>query len=840
METMAHSQKSVEDLFEAALARPPEERVVFLDGVCRDAPDVRKLVEMLLRAEEQAGSFLETPLLSPHDPLPPKPCATFEPGCVICDRFQVHRFIARGGMGEVYEAWDSELRERVAIKTIRPDLAEDPEVLDRFRREVKQARAISHPNICRIHELFCHVPESGARVWFLSMEFLDGFTLSEHINHLGPVKPALALDLVEQIVSGLKAAHGLGVIHRDLKSGNIMLVNSSTGRLRAVITDFGLALNVLYRDGGLSEPGGQGTPAYMAPEQTKTGEVSTLADEYALGVIMCEMVTGSRPTRNDVSKARPQLQAAVARSAGARWSRVVLRCLEQDPQNRYGKLDEIVPALRPVERSRHTRVWVGLAAAMVVLILGVLWYWSRPAPPPTSLAVLPLENHTGDSSLDYVGAGITEALTDDLARMPSLQVAAGSIARRYQGPQVDPIFAGKQMHVGSVLSGSIESSRGKLKAPIEVIDVSTGREVWGQTYETKSADFADLQHQISTDVAYRLQVHVDPSTTARLKRQYSTNPQTYNSYLKGRFQLGKRSPEALREAVVDFQRALTADPHYAPAYAGLADCYSLLAFYGLEKPKPVLEEAIQAAQQALDLDSTLGEAYSSRALARTLLNFDWQGAEDDYKRAIELNPTYLQAHTSYALLLLAPQGRLAEARAQMAYAQAADPDSFLTTVGQAMLEQYAGNYDRSIEVLQPHLHDFGELEPAIEILAVDYLAKRNPAKAIQILTASPTTPESAYTRETMLAAAYALAGETAKAEEVARQVELHLNEGHSLGYDSAVLYAALNDHNKALDMLQYAFDKRESNLVWVNVDPLLISLRSEPRFHSLIAEMNLQ
>src|SRR5215469_4500065 len=266
METMADSQQLVEELFEAALARPPAERSAWLDDACPDSPEVRHLVKMLLLADEQAGSFLQTPLLSPSDTAPHQSAPTFEHGTTVAGRFHIHRFIARGGMGEVYEAWDSELRERVAIKTIRSELAQTPEVIDRFRREVKQARAISHPNVCRIHELFCDVSASGARVWFLSMEFLDGCTLSEQIRHDGPVKPALAFNLLQQIVSGLNAAHANGVIHRDLKTGNIMLVSGALGHLRAVITDFGLATNVLRREGGLLELGGQGTPEFMAPE----------------------------------------------------------------------------------------------------------------------------------------------------------------------------------------------------------------------------------------------------------------------------------------------------------------------------------------------------------------------------------------------------------------------------------------------------------------------------------------------------------------------------------------------------------------------------------------------
>src|ERR1700761_5593123 len=220
---------------------------------------------MLLLADQQAGNFLETPLLSSSHAAAQESTPTLELGSTVAGRFQIHRFIASGGMGEVYEAWDSELRERVAIKTIRPDLAQSNAVLERFKREVKQARGISHPNVCRIHELFSHDLGPMSRTWFLSMEFLEGVTLSDHIRHHGPMEPEAAFELVEQIVNGLVAAHDLGVIHRDFKTSNVMLVSPGPGRLRAVITDFGLALNVLGPREGFREPGGQGTPDFMAP-----------------------------------------------------------------------------------------------------------------------------------------------------------------------------------------------------------------------------------------------------------------------------------------------------------------------------------------------------------------------------------------------------------------------------------------------------------------------------------------------------------------------------------------------------------------------------------------------
>ncbi len=854
---MGDRRNDIDEVFGAALPRPPEERAALPASTCDDGPIVKDLVERLLAVDQRAASLLRDPTVDPSyadvtvavpaaEPLVLQPTfdgirSGFRIGAIIASRFRINRFIAGGGMGEVYEAWDLELKERVALKTIRPDLAGNPRVLERFRREVKQARAISHPNVCRVHELFCEEVTPDAKVWFLSMEYLEGFPLSESIRHNGRLQPGVALSLLEQIISGLKAAHRLGVVHRDLKTGNIMLVNAGPGELRAVITDFGLAINVLYADRVLAEPGGQGTPAFMAPEQRHTGEVTWLADQYALGVIASEMLTGSRPvwSEHDNDKAdrgRPTLAAPV----DARWSKVIHRCLAYRPEDRFASLDQILAVLRPAESSAKSWAWAAAVAAL--LIAAALSYreFTRHAAPPTSLAVLPLQNQTGDPNLEYLGAGITEALTNDLAQMPGLQVAAATVARRFRGPDVDPTAAGKGMHVVSLVSGSVEDGGGKLRVPIELVDANTGRQMWGQTYESAYPDVAGLQHQVSTDVAYHLQIRLSADATARLKRQYSTNASTYDAYLKGRYQLARRSPDALREAVTDFQRALVSDPKYAPAYAGLADCYSLLAFYGLEKARPLLENAMQDSQEALRLDSTLGEAYTSRALARTLLNFDWAGAEEDYKRSIALNPTYLQAHTWYALLLLLPQSRQAEARAQLAYVRAMDPDAPMTLVGFGMLDYFSGHSQELIHTLLPRASSGTSFEPLIEVLAEGYLDRNSTRQALQLLQTAPADADAAVSRQALLAVTYAKAGQQDRATEALQTLLRSVGKGAPLHYEAAVAYTALGDHQHALKMLDLAFAEREPEVVFLNVTPLLAALHGEREFVSLVGQMKLQ
>jgi len=833
--------EKMQKIFEEALTVPETERRALVHDRCEGDPELEMEVIRLLGANETTNSFLEAPAMNLLGYLGGRGEAySFTPGSLIANRFEILRFLDRGGMGEVYEAWDLELKERVALKTVRPEIASSTEVLERFKREVKQARGISHPNVCRVHELFSHEPNPKVKIWFLSMEFLEGVTLSDYIRHHGPMDTASAFELVEQMVHGLIAAHALGVIHRDFKTSNVMLVSPGPKQLRAVITDFGLALNVLGPRDGLREPGGQGTPDFMAPEQKETGEVTFLADQYALGVVICEVLTGSRPTRNEdgvaSTKSFVKLPAGIL---NPRWKRVILRCLQRRPEDRFKRMEEVLTALAPRKRSARTWAWTAAAVLPLVAIVG-MWYSFGSRTPAASLAVLPLKNHTGDSTLDYLGAGISEALTNDLSRMPGLQVTAESVAGRYRGDDVDPRSAGRSLHVRSVVGGSVAEPNGTLSVPIELIDVKTGHQVWGQTYEGSPSHVADLQHEISTDVAYRLKIKLDVDTQARLKRQYSTNSLTYDSYLKGRFHLAQRSPDALQEAINDFQRALDRDSQYAPAYAGLADCYSLLAYYGLQEPIPLLTKAMAASQQALELDSTLGEAYTSRAFARTFLNFDWQGAEEDYKRAIELNPNYLAAHTWYGLMLLTPQSRRAEAAAQLAYTRTSDPDSLVTIASLATMNYLAGNFDKSIDLIEPQIRSKPPFEPAFQVLADDYLAKNMNERVIGLLEADSLPQEIVRQRAVPLGIAYARTGMKPKAYAKLKIVESSVREGYFLSYEAAGLYTALNDHQRALDMLELAFARRESNLVFLNVDPLIAPLRSEPRFIKLLGLMNMR
>ena len=298
-----------------------------------------------------------------HGQQPSEPSHSFTVGEIVAGRFEILRFINSGGMGEVYEGWDSVLRERVALKTIRYEIASSPFVIEHFKREVKQARVISQVNVCRVYEVFSHTQSTGEQIWFLTMELLEGETLSRRLHRQGPIPPDQALELIDQMVAGLAAAHDLGVVHRDFKSSNVMLVKRKTGGTRAVITDFGLARNVSTELGNRPEAPGVGTLQYMAPEQEREGQVGFASDQYALGVVMFEMLTGQRPSR----------PCAAGRvlwpSAGLdpRWQAAINRCLAYRPEDRFKHVRDVVSALNPERRTKSN--WITAAGFVVTAIL---------------------------------------------------------------------------------------------------------------------------------------------------------------------------------------------------------------------------------------------------------------------------------------------------------------------------------------------------------------------------------------------------------------------------------------------------------------------------------------
>ncbi len=368
----------VKRVFEEAADLLPEDQAEFVRSRSDGDGEVEAEVLRLLGAHSSSAAFLEVPAADLHTCLGPQADEPSLPvGMVVAKRFEILRFLNRGGMGEVYEAWDAELKERIALKTIRAGIASRMEVIERFKREVKHAREISHPNICRVHELFSDEVRPGHRMWFLSMELLLGPTLLDLIRTDGPLKTPLAMSVTRQMVSGLSAAHALGLVHRDFKSSNVILLQGATSQTRAVITDFGLALRVLEPADGITEPGGMGTPGYIAPEQERHGEVGPLADQYSLGAVLCEMLTGSLPRWSKPERATQKETLDLPEHRfPPRWEAVIQRCLQRDPKDRFPTIESVSRALAP-PGLLGTPWRIAAALVLLTLLAGGGLFWLR-------------------------------------------------------------------------------------------------------------------------------------------------------------------------------------------------------------------------------------------------------------------------------------------------------------------------------------------------------------------------------------------------------------------------------------------------------------------------------
>lgn len=821
------------------------------------------------------------------------------PDQILCGRFKVLSCLGQGGMGQVYEALDLELGEIIAIKTISSQIAESPGSIARFKREVYAARKITHPNVCRTFDLETHtatgtVPgEPQGTVIFLTMELLEGETLAQRIHRAGPLPSDQVHVLATQVALALGAAHGAGIIHCDLKPANIFLTGSDS-KLRAVVTDFGIArVNPLYDRTAVSGSGSPaaatlageilGTPDYMAPEQFQTRQSTTATDLYSFGLVVYEALTGVRglsetPT---VENVRSNLLTASNASEGKRppipleWSVLIANCLQIDPQRRFNKVQQVLDALAEIPGPAYSGapsgsrrldwvaevpstgsaqtggkgnglLWLILAGAAFVLVLvgllfhyGELGFSSRSVSDVRSVAVLPLVNRGNDPQAAAMGESMADDLTNDLAQVSGVKVPAESAVRSL-GKLDDIREAGRQLKVDAVVSGSIAKTPDGFRLDVNLVDANTGAQIWGQSYNSKPADFAALEADIAEEVAFRLQLQADGSTTAKARQSRSTNPAAEAAYQKGEAALAEHTPEGFARAIDSFQQAIDADPKNADAMAELAHAYSLMAYnYNRpEEPLALLNQAEQTARRALQLDSTSAEAYSSLAEVEVLKDFNWNAAEKDYKRAIELDPGYLPAHVSYALHLLTPLGRFAEARAQYAYAERTPQKSLGAEVSMAISDYYGRQYTASLARLEPMRNSKPAHWVVTAELADNSIAMDEPEKALPLLTSNVFTSDDARSvRDVLLGIAYAQSGRKADAQRQLEQVE-NAKQAH-LNFPVATLLAALGYKDKAVDYLEKAAANRESDILFVGVDPMLDSLRSNPRLQALETKLNL-
>ena len=660
--------RRAEDLFHAALERTPDARRAFLDETCGEDGELRQQVERLISKDEQAGRFLETPVLAD---VTPRAGAC---GALVGRQYGSYRIaslLGAGGMGEVYRARDTRLDRDVAIKTLPPEFARDPGRLARLRREARTLASLNHPNIAAIYGL-----EESDALTYLVLELAEGDSLR------GPLPLSQALDRASQVAEALEAAHEHGIIHRDLKPANVKV--TSHGRIK--VLDFGLAKAISATEStpDLSQPVAVssvgtvtglvlGTPGYMSPEQARGAEVDQRTDIWAFGCLLYELLAGRRAFESEtvsgtvaaVLDDEPDWQALPVDSPPT--IRALLRqCLQKDAKQRLNSIAEARATLEDLQRGAA----VPLAGAPHTAP-------ERHAAPTASLAVLPFANLSADPDDEFLSDGIADDLLTALSRLPGLRVPGRTSCFAFKGRQEDLRRIGQLLGVQTVLQGSVRRTGSRLRITVQLINVADGFHLWSERYDREMSDVLAVQDEIAQAITAALVPNLVAERPAGVIKPSTGSIDAYELCLRARYHHQKRTPDGLGMALRLFEQAAARDPTSAPAHAGVAHVCLLLCYFGGLPTREGMPRMKTAALRALELDDTLAVTHVRVADALCFKDWDWAGAEREFLRALERDPDSAEALCRYGLFLWARR-RSPEALVQLRKALDLDPFSLDT------------------------------------------------------------------------------------------------------------------------------------------------------------------
>jgi serine/threonine-protein kinase len=777
--------------------------------------------------------------------------------------YHVVEELGRGGMGVVYKAEDTRLGRLVALKFLPPDLARDRESLERFQREARAAGSLNHPHICTIYDIDDHHGEP-----FLAMELLVGMTLKHHISGR-PMAGERVANVGIQIAAALESAHAKGIVHRDIKPANIFLADGD----QVKVLDFGLAkllrpVTELTATGGLTQPGiAAGTLPYMAPEQVRGEKVDARTDIYALGAVLYEMATGraafpetqTGQLVDAILHAAPVLPSRLHPRLSPDLERIIAKCLEKDPERRYQSAKEVAVDLRRLAQSASTPIATPspprsrraafLAAGISALVLLGLWFgffstlWREllsggsTRAPIRSLAVLPLSNLSGDPAQDYFADGMTEALISDLAQISALKAISRTSVMQYKGTRKSLPQIGRELGVEAVIEGSVLRVGNRVRITAQLIESATDRHLWAQSYDRDVRDVLALQDEVSEAIASQVQARLTPQEQVRLTSARQVNPEAHELYLKGRYQANKVTVEGSWKAVEYFQKALELDPNDALAYASLADAYCTLAVFGGLPPKEAFPKAKALVTKALALDDSLAYSHNVSAVLKRDYEWDWEGAEKEFQRALELNPNSADTRDMYAIYLVFMR-RFDEALREIRHAQSLDPLNLDASNNVGFIHFAMGHHDRAVEAYQRTIDLDANFVMAHRELGLVYSHQSLHPQAIRELERAVALSRDPYTLA-MLGHAYAAAGRHQDALKILQELKARSRHGFVAAYYFADIYAGLRQKDLAVHWLEKAYQERDPALLWTVVDPRYDWLRSDPRFQDLLRRIRL-
>ncbi len=702
----------------------------------------------------------------------------------IISHYKILEKLGEGGMGVVYKAEDTDLKRNVAIKFLSTTLSGSDENKQRFFREARSAAALNHPNILGIYE----ISEQNNSL-FLVMEFVDGVTLKSHINSLGTgtgIPVPQALEWIEQITQGLKCAHDMNIIHRDIKTENVMI--SKDGRLK--IMDFGLAK--LKGDAGITKTKTSvGTLSYMSPEQAHAIPADHRCDIWALGVVFYEILTGELPFKAEheagliylILNEEPPAPSTLNRKVPQQIDVLVQKMMQKDREKRFNNVDELLKELSAIRSSTISSAAQNLKK---------------------SIAVLPFDNIGTEKENEYFGDGLTEELIVNLSKLNEIDVVSRTTSMAYKDAKKDTKTVGRELNVRYILEGSVRKFQDNIRITVQLIDVESDRQLWAEAYKGKLEDVFDIQEQVSKQIVDALMLKLSPKEKVVLTKRPTLNADAFDCYLRARDHLYRRTKKNVEFSIQLFQKTIELDPRYASAYAGLGEAYANL-FQDYDTKEIWLDKAIESAFKALMYDPTLSEAYVALGLAYFNKKSISEAIEST-KKAVELDPTN---YIAYWILgrIYHTTDRDAEAVDLLEKAIELNPDFYTAYTDLKMVYARLGKEDKTKEILDKLL-----------VLVPKYLSKH---------------PDDSRSR-VYYATDLAQAGRNDEAKaEAAKALELSPGDPLML-YNAACCYARMNENKLAIDALRKSMNAGLEDIEWTKRDPDLEGLHNDPEFIELM------
>jgi serine/threonine-protein kinase len=762
-------------------------------------------------------------------------------------------------MGEVLKAKDTRLQRTVAVKVLPTHLSSDAERRGRFEREARAASALNHPNITTVYDIG---EDEGTH--YIVMELVEGKTFRELMED-APLSTEKMLPLATQIAEGLSTAHAAGIVHRDLKPENLMLREDGLVK----ILDFGLAKLMPESSDVDSETATvtratqqgvvMGTVQYMSPEQASNRPLDFRSDQFSFGSILYEMATGKLAFKKDtmqqtlaaiiyedpepISKLHPEVPVEL--------SAIVKRCLSKDPDERYELTGDLVKELKSVPetpsvwRARRKFIWTaaGLLIAFLAIALGPNLIRigeqisSQAGPSPIeSIAVLPLQNLSGDPEQEYFVDGITEALITDLAKISALKVISRNSAMRYKDTDKSIPEIAEELGVDAIIEGSVLREGDRVRVTAQLVEAKTDQYLWADNFDRELREVMALYSEVARTIAREIEINVAPEEERRLASVRPVDPEAYEAYLKGKFHWGKMGPGDLETALQYFELALEKDPDYAPAHAGTARVWATLSQFGLVPHSEANPKAKAAALRAVELDTSLAVAHSALASVRAWGEWDWEGADEAFRRAIELNPSDPDARAFYSHFLNIMK-RPDEAMAQIERAVELDPLNPNIRALYSIDLLFARRYDDAIAQAQNALRTAPNHLVAMDMLFCGYHAKGMYEEHLATMKAYYAAFGLSEV-EDALARGYAEAGYPGAMNLAAEALAAASETGSALPTEVAKQYIFAGNNDRALEWLERSFEAHDPNLPYVGF-PVYDGLRDDPRFKDILRRMNL-